>query len=179
MSSSASARAVDAVGAAPLRVGLEIRDPVLERRVSALLARQVDITVTTPSDAAVVITDDPLLVTPARALVLSDEGAEVNVLRLADAEMVAAAARLMAAGYAITQSGPTTEVQLVRYGLTGREREVALLLLDGQSNKAIARALDISVHTAKFHVAALLTKLQARNRADAVAIILREGLVPV
>jgi DNA-binding CsgD family transcriptional regulator len=179
MSSSASAHAGDIIGAMPLRVGLEIRDPGLECKVRAVLARQTDMSVTAMSDAAVVITDDPLLAAPAHALVLSNEGTGANVLRLADAEMVAAAARMVAAGYAITHSGPAPEDQLVRYGLTSREREVALLLLDGRSNKAIARALDISVHTAKFHVAALLTKLRARNRADAVAIILREGLVPV
>ena len=39
------------------------------------------------------------------------------------------------------------------------------LLLDGAPNKAIARALGISVRTAKFHVAAVLAKLGARNRA--------------
>ena len=179
MSSSASARAGDVVGAALLQVALEIGDPGLERRVRAALARQSDMRVTAMSDAAVVITDDLLLAAPAHALVLSDQGTGANVLRLADAEMVAAAARLLAVGYTIAHTAPALEPQLVRYGLTSREREVALLLLDGRSNKAIARALDISVHTAKFHVAALLTKLRARNRADAVAIILREGLVPV
>ena len=51
------------------------------------------------------------------------------------------------------------------------------LLADGASNKLIARKLDISVHTAKFHVAAVLGKLHARNRADAVAIGLRQGLL--
>ena len=54
---------------------------------------------------------------------------------------------------------------------------MAELLLDGASNKVIARRLDISVHTAKFHVAAVLEKLGARNRSDAVAIALRDGLV--
>jgi DNA-binding CsgD family transcriptional regulator len=179
MSSSASARAADIARAAPLDIALEIDDPRLERRVRSALTRHSDMRVTAPSDAAVVITDDPSLVTPARTLVLSDRRAGENVLRLADADMVGAAARLLAAGYTIAHSGPSPELQLVRYGLTSREREVALLLLDGRSNKAIARALDISVHTAKFHVAALLAKLRARNRADAVAIILREGLVPV
>ena len=54
---------------------------------------------------------------------------------------------------------------------------MAALLLEGASNKAIARALDISVHTAKFHVTAVLDQAQARNRTDVVAIILREGLI--
>ena len=43
----------------------------------------------------------------------------------------------------------------------------------------IARRLDISVHTAKFHVAAILTKLGAANRTDAIAIAMRQGLVLV
>ena len=51
------------------------------------------------------------------------------------------------------------------------------LLADGAQNKMIARALNISVHTAKFHVASLLTKLGAVNRTDAIAIAMREGLV--
>ena len=61
--------------------------------------------------------------------------------------------------------------------LTARESEVLSLLAEGSSNKSIARALDISVHTAKFHVASLLAKLGARNRSDAVAIGMRRGLV--
>ena len=61
--------------------------------------------------------------------------------------------------------------------LTRREREVLALMVDGAPNKAIARALGISARTAKFHVAAILGKLHAPNRAAAVAIALREGLV--
>lgn len=177
MWSSASDRAADVMGDAPLRVALEIGDPVLERKLRALLARELDLQLTTAADAGVIVTDDPLAVASSRTLVLSDRGGRSG-LHLADAELVAAATRLVAAGYAIAQ-GPAMEPQPGRSRLTSREREVALLLLDGRSNKAIARALDISVHTAKFHVAALLAKLGARNRADAVAIILREGLVPV
>lgn len=61
--------------------------------------------------------------------------------------------------------------------LSHREQQVAGLLLEGASNKLIARRLDISVHTAKFHVTRILDKLGAQNRADAVSIILRDGLV--
>ena len=50
-------------------------------------------------------------------------------------------------------------------------------MVEGAPNKAIARALGISVRTAKFHVAAILAKLGAHNRAEAVAIALREGLI--
>ena len=61
--------------------------------------------------------------------------------------------------------------------LSPRERQVLALLVDGAPNKAIARTLGISARTAKFHVAAVLGKLAARNRAEAVAIALRDGLV--
>jgi DNA-binding CsgD family transcriptional regulator len=63
--------------------------------------------------------------------------------------------------------------------LTAREREVLALLAAGASNKAIARALGVSVHTAKFHVASLTEKLGARGRLEAVAIALRAGLIMV
>jgi DNA-binding CsgD family transcriptional regulator len=61
--------------------------------------------------------------------------------------------------------------------LTMREREVLALLAEGASNKAIARALGVSVHTAKFHVASLTEKLGATGRLEAVAIAIRSGLV--
>ena len=82
-------------------------------------------------------------------------------------------ATLIAAGYTVLP--PTEHAEHPR--LSAREQQVAALLLDGASNKVIARELDISVHTAKFHVTAVMDKVDARNRADAVAIILREGLI--
>ncbi|HWG04586.1 MAG TPA: helix-turn-helix transcriptional regulator [Beijerinckiaceae bacterium] len=63
------------------------------------------------------------------------------------------------------------------FALTAREAEVLALLAEGASNKAIARRLDISVHTAKFHVAALLDKLDAMSRTDAVVQAARLGLI--
>ena len=94
-------------------------------------------------------------------------------LTIADPVLANAAALLIAAGYMVTAPVEHTE----RPRLSAREQQVAELLLDGASNKVIARALDISVHTAKFHVTAVLEKVGARNRADAVSIILREGLI--
>jgi hypothetical protein len=48
---------------------------------------------------------------------------------------------------------------------------------EGASNKEIARRLAISVHTAKFHVASILEKLDATGRTDAVAHAVRLGLL--
>jgi DNA-binding CsgD family transcriptional regulator len=53
--------------------------------------------------------------------------------------------------------------------LTPRELDVLALIAEGASNKAIARRLEISVHTVKFHIASLLDKLDAQGRAEAVA----------
>jgi DNA-binding NarL/FixJ family response regulator len=61
--------------------------------------------------------------------------------------------------------------------LTAREIEVLTAIADGMSNKAIARRLGISFHTVKFHVAALLTKLEADTRAEAVAKAAHLGLI--
>jgi DNA-binding NarL/FixJ family response regulator len=61
--------------------------------------------------------------------------------------------------------------------LTAREQEVLPLLAEGLSNKAIAAQLQISEHTAKFHVNAVLTKLGAQNRVEAVVRAARIGLL--
>ncbi|MDO5499063.1 MAG: response regulator transcription factor [Propionibacteriaceae bacterium] len=61
-------------------------------------------------------------------------------------------------------------------GLTQRESEVLSLLVDGLSNKAIARKLVISDDTVKTHVRGLYRKLEVSDRGSAVAVALREGL---
>lgn len=61
--------------------------------------------------------------------------------------------------------------------LTARELEVLALLAEGASNKLIARRLGISAHTAKYHVASLLDKLDAVSRTDAVAHAARIGVL--
>jgi DNA-binding NarL/FixJ family response regulator len=61
--------------------------------------------------------------------------------------------------------------------LTPRENEVLQLLAEGRSNKSIAARLGISEHTAKFHVNAILGKLGATTRTEALAQAARLGLV--
>ncbi|GLQ79654.1 helix-turn-helix transcriptional regulator [Mesorhizobium huakuii] len=115
----------------------------------------------------------------------------------ADDLLIAAAARLAAAGYRVTgedRSGhhedfragegepfedDVLDEHAARPALSPREAEVLALLAEGAPNKVIARRLNISVHTAKFHVAAILIKLGAANRTDAIAIAMRQGLVLV
>ena len=61
--------------------------------------------------------------------------------------------------------------------LTARQIEVLRLIMQGLPDKAIARRLERSVGTAKSHVKAILTKLQASSRIEAVAVARRRGLV--
>jgi DNA-binding NarL/FixJ family response regulator len=61
--------------------------------------------------------------------------------------------------------------------LTPRELEVLQLLAMGLPNKAIAERLHISDHTAKFHVNAILGKLGAQTRTEAIVHAARLGLV--
>jgi DNA-binding NarL/FixJ family response regulator len=62
--------------------------------------------------------------------------------------------------------------ELVR--LSGREREVLRLLANGRTDREIAEALTISPRTAETHVAAILRKLEVRNRSEA-AMLYRQG----
>lgn len=49
-------------------------------------------------------------------------------------------------------------------------------LATGMANKAIARQLNISEHTVKFHVSSIFSKLSASSRTEAVTIAMRQGL---
>jgi DNA-binding NarL/FixJ family response regulator len=63
--------------------------------------------------------------------------------------------------------------------LTPRELEVLELLVEGLSNKEIARRLSMSEHGVKRHVGAVLAKLNCPNRTVAVAFVLQKGLMYV
>jgi len=61
--------------------------------------------------------------------------------------------------------------------LSGKETQVLQLLVAGQPNKTIARALDISENTVKFHLKQVFQKLAVDNRSAAIAAALRQGIV--
>jgi len=60
--------------------------------------------------------------------------------------------------------------------LTPREHEILCHLAEGQSNKAIARRLNISDGTVKLHVKAILRKLDVHSRVEAAVIAVERGL---
>lgn len=98
----------------------------------------------------------------------------------ASLEMIAGAAHAAAAGLiASSRQRWTDALRFARLGdcdgaldfepLTPREKEVLAKMTLGLGNREIAGALRISTHTAKFHVAQIISKLEAKSRAHAVA----------
>lgn len=125
-------------------------------------------------------------------------GAAAVLPKHASAAELVAAIRGVALGFTVI--GPDLRDELIRGGDTGvddepglapaedepaaieltrRELQVLALLADGASNKAIARALAITPHTAKFHVASIVAKLGVTGRTEAVAKAMRMGLLMV
>jgi DNA-binding NarL/FixJ family response regulator len=97
-------------------------------------------------------------------------------------------AALIAAGQELVTLDPRLAETLLRStpqsppdhlieALTPRELEVLQLLAEGLPNKAIARQLNISDHTVKFHVNAIMSKLNAQSRTEAVVQATRLGLI--
>jgi DNA-binding CsgD family transcriptional regulator len=76
----------------------------------------------------------------------------------------------------IESSEAASERKVNQFGLTAREQDVLRLLINGQPDKEIAEALFVGQRTVETHVSNLLAKLGARNRAEAAAIAVREGL---
>lgn len=109
--------------------------------------------------------------------------------RNARPEAIAAAARAVLAGLVATPSAFAAEaLRYERVGerralpaqfdaLTRRERQVLVAMSNGLGNREIGGALGISAHTAKFHVAQIIAKMQAQSRGHAVAKALRAGIV--
>jgi DNA-binding NarL/FixJ family response regulator len=81
--------------------------------------------------------------------------------------------RRLAEGSSSAGAGDQTEAALASLGLTMRQTQVLALLLRGQSNKLIARALNLSVETIKDHVAAVLRSLNVSSRTQAVLAVSR------
>lgn len=95
---------------------------------------------------------------------------------------LAAAIRATVAGFAVTLPGrPQRQQESLPAGehLTAREVEVLRLMARGHRNKQLAALLNISEHTAKYHVSAVMAKLGARTRTEAVTIGVTRGLVAI
>lgn len=109
-------------------------------------------------------------------------GAKGYLLKGAPRKQVFDAIRTVNAGGSLLQSVVASKlIEQVsaqdKIELTEREREVLDLLAQGKSNKQIAGTLSITERTAKFHVSAIMSKLGASNRTEAVTRAARRGLI--
>jgi DNA-binding NarL/FixJ family response regulator len=116
-------------------------------------------------------------------------GATGFLLKDAPAQQLVAAIRAAASGDALLAPSVTRRLitefarrepradPTVVHALTGREREVLLLLARGLSNAEIGTELYIGEGTVKTHVARLLAKLGVRDRVQAVVLAYRSGMV--
>jgi DNA-binding NarL/FixJ family response regulator len=120
-------------------------------------------------------------------------GASGFLLKDALADQLLAAIRIVAAGHAV--AAPTVTKRLIEHFiadttppqpdttrldvLTPREREVLTLITQGLSNREIAATLFLSEGTVKTYVNRILSKLDLRDRVQAVVLAYESGLVPV
>ena len=136
--------------------------------------------------AVVALADDDPPVAILRALPLRGWGIVPEDAPAADlqAAVLAAAQGLVVLAHPLARRllAPAPAAQPLAGGppdetLTAREREVLELLSQGLSNKGIARKLQISEHTVKFHVSSIYGKLGVTSRTEAVSRGARAGLI--
>lgn len=129
---------------------------------------------------------------PVVALVTDEEqaaevwaaGVRAILPRYTEVEQLYWAARAAVAGLVVLAPGlnplhslSETADEVLLDDLTPREKEVLQLVAEGLTNKAIAHQLSISEHTVKFHVNAIMSKLNAQSRTEAVVRATRLGLI--
>jgi two-component system, NarL family, response regulator len=106
-------------------------------------------------------------------------GAKGYLLKDAPRQEILNAIRAVAADQQYTSGAIAAKAlqRMVRPSLTHRELDVLQQLAEGRSNKDIGRRLHITEGTAKTHVKAILTKLDAMSRTEAVAVAHKRGLI--
>ncbi len=114
-----------------------------------------------------------------------EAGAHGYLLKDATPDELTRAVRSLATGGAALQPGVAakllenlSEPKDVE-ALSVRELEVLRLLVAGASNKTIAAQLNLSENTVKSHLSHIFSKLNVQSRAEAVAVALQRGLVPL
>lgn len=155
-------------------VTLHVSDPSLAARLERMLAEHGFGIVDDDAFADVVLGDD--MVSGQLQLGLAGrEGDQPSLIpRTASAAQLDATLRAVAAGLVVRLRERDLGFAAMNEGegaspLTPREVEVLALIGEGLGNKEIARKLDISLHTVKFHIESIFRKLQVRSRAEAVA----------
>ncbi|MDX3659526.1 response regulator transcription factor [Streptomyces sp. ID05-26A] len=103
--------------------------------------------------------------------------AAVRVVAAGDALLAPSVTRRLIANFAQQRPAALSKPALRLKALTERENEVLTLVARGQSNVEIARTLVLAEQTVKTHVSRVLTKLDLRDRAQAVVFAYESGLV--
>jgi len=165
--------------AAPLRVAIYTPDLPRHTALSRLVVEAGHIVVNDLNMADVVLADGDDLASIEGRLVVTLGGIDHHYPGVlpsgATARQIDAALRAVAVGLIVRSPGSentgfdSTPESDTRTLLTPRELEVLSAIAIGDTNKAIARRLNISLHTVKFHVESLFRKLGARTRTEAVA----------
>lgn len=161
-----------------VRVALVSSDPLRRSALAAIVVEYGHSVTEDISEAEVVLADGSAPHPPHSAVVslgnLHDAEAAGLLPQDATADQIGAAIQALAVGLSVrvrdvTAEGLAPAVEpALQVLLTPRELEVLGSLVEGLSNKAVARKLDISEHTVKFHVEALFRKLGVRSRSQAV-----------
>lgn len=99
---------------------------------------------------------------------------ESNVLRTAIATVLDGGVYVPAIDMQATAASPPVPTESL--GLTPRQVDVLRMLVDGQSNKSIARALELAPSTVKTHIEAIFLRLHVATRTQAVVAAARLGL---
>jgi two-component system, NarL family, response regulator len=107
------------------------------------------------------------------------QGAKGYLLKDAPRQEILSAIRAVSEDRPYTSSTVAAKAlqRMAKPSLTQRELDVLQLVAEGRSNKDIARRLSITEGTAKTHVKAILTKLDAISRTEAVAVAHKRGLI--
>ena len=100
----------------------------------------------------------------------------LRVVAAGDALLAPSVTRRLIAAFG-AQPRPSRAFHRRLAGVTEREREILTLIARGLSNADIAAHLTLSLATVKSHVGRLLTKLNARDRAQLVVVAYETGLV--
>jgi DNA-binding NarL/FixJ family response regulator len=179
-----------------IRVWIETASAVVRAGFESMLGREENIVVAADHEQADVVLSDAIPDEPERlpAVILSDgpftarlyqlgvravlpQGASATQLAAALAAAIAGLVAMPASSSGLAFQAANIERDIE--SLTPRETEALEMLAEGMSNKQIAAALNISEHTAKFHVNSILSKLGAATRTEAVMRGIRLGILKV
>ena len=180
-----------------LRIAVAGRDPIARAGLASLIREFEDVLIV-DCDADVALVDGDAIGSARKfdapsLLLVSDlsrasealaAGARGVISRTSTPRQIHAALRAITEGLRVIDGDTalqpkaerTADAELVE-PLTARELEVLRLLSAGMTNKEIASRLGITEHTIKFHVNAILGKLEAETRTEAVVHAARLGIV--